>query len=144
MSHILSRLRRPRLPRWLTCAGLVAALFAPGCASAPVAVKGPVTTFEQKMAWMLQLEDRRVLRIEPPAPAPAPAVPPRRGRVVTPAPAAPIPDLMTLAADPESRIRRRAALAIGRVGLAEGVKPLTTTLGDADPEVREMSAFALG
>ena len=35
-------------------------------------------------------------------------------------------------------------MAIGRVGLAEGVKPLTGALADADPEVREMAAFALG
>src|SRR5262249_3354535 len=42
------------------------------------------------------------------------------------------------------RVRRRAALAIGHVGLADGVAPLLATLGDPDVEVRQMSAFALG
>jgi len=46
--------------------------------------------------------------------------------------------------DSEARIRRRAALAVGRVGLVEGVEPLVRVLDDADPEVRQMAAFALG
>jgi cyclophilin family peptidyl-prolyl cis-trans isomerase len=124
-------------------AWLLAALAASGCASAPAAVKkGPTTTFEQKMAWMLQLEDQRLLRVE--SPPPVAVVAPRHGHV-QPAPPPPIaPDLAGLIADPEPRVRRRAALAIGRVGLSEGVKPLTGALADADPEVREMAAFALG
>jgi cyclophilin family peptidyl-prolyl cis-trans isomerase/HEAT repeat protein len=100
-----------------------------------------VTTFEQKMAWMLQLEDRRVLRIE--SPAPAPPLPPRRGRTPPPPPAV-TPDLAALVADAEPRVRRRAAIAMGRVGLPEGVTALSATLGDTDPQVREMAAFALG
>ena len=43
-----------------------------------------------------------------------------------------------------ARIRRQAALAIGRVGLPEGVPPLVKLLADPDPEVRQMAAFALG
>jgi len=46
--------------------------------------------------------------------------------------------------DADARIRRRAALAVGRVGLREGVSPLTSLLADPDPEVRQMAAFALG
>ena len=46
--------------------------------------------------------------------------------------------------DDEARIRRRAALAIAHVGLAEGVTPLVGLLADPDPEVRQMTAFALG
>ena len=47
--------------------------------------------------------------------------------------------------DGEGRVRRRAALAVGRVGLAEGVEPLARLLAnDPDPEVRQMVAFALG
>ena len=42
------------------------------------------------------------------------------------------------------RVRRRAALAVGRVGLAEGVEPLTRLLDDSEIEVRQMAAFALG
>ena len=41
-------------------------------------------------------------------------------------------------------MRRRAALAIGHVGLAEGVPPLIEALADTDAEVRQMAAFALG
>src|SRR5207244_8420209 len=54
------------------------------------------------------------------------------------------PDLIALLADPEPRIRRRAALAIGRVGLPEGGAPLQPLLADPDPEVRQMAAFGLG
>ena len=104
-------------------------------------------TFEQKMAWMLRLEDQRILRAPAPAAA-TPAEPPgSKGRRAKPAPVAPppAPDLMPLLADPEGRVRRRAALAIGRVGLAEGMPPLAAVLaGDRDPEVRQMAAFAMG
>jgi cyclophilin family peptidyl-prolyl cis-trans isomerase/HEAT repeat protein len=46
---------------------------------------------------------------------------------------------------PDARIRKRAALAAGRIGL-EGAVPLLTEmlLTDRDNEVREMAAFALG
>ena len=125
-------------------AAVAATILAGGCASAPPAAKpSPKIPFEQKTAWILQLEDRRVLRIEPP-PAPAPVVAPRgRAPVVAPAPVI-TTDLTTLVTDPEARIRRRAAMAIGRVGLPEGIQSLITALADTDPDVREMAAFALG
>ena len=98
------------------------------------------------MAWMLQLEDRRVLRVEVP-PAPAPVVAPR-GRKPVAASAAPAPeaapDLTALITDSEARIRRRAAIAIGRTGLREGIPQLSAALGDADPDVRSTAAFAIG
>ena len=56
----------------------------------------------------------------------------------------PKPDLLDLLADAEPQLRRRAALAIGRVGRTEGVAPLTASLFDPQVEVRQMSAFALG
>jgi cyclophilin family peptidyl-prolyl cis-trans isomerase/HEAT repeat protein len=132
------------MPGRICAAAVAATLLAGGCASAPPATgQSPKISFEQKTALMLQLEDRRILRIEPP-PAPVPvAAPRRRAPVVVPAPVI-TADLTTLVADPEARIRRRAALAIGRVGLREGIQPLTTALGDADPDVREMAAFGLG
>jgi HEAT repeat protein/cyclophilin family peptidyl-prolyl cis-trans isomerase len=69
----------------------------------------------------------------------------RRTPVVAPPPPPPAPpDLITLLSDEEARVRRRAALAIGRVGLAEGVPPLVALFADTDPEVRQMAAFALG
>jgi len=126
---------------------LLAVLLASACASAPVAAPAaPSTTFEQKMAWMLQLEDRRILRLEIPPPPVAPVPVGRRGRTRPAPPPPPVvtPDLTALVADAEPRVRRRAAIAIGRVGLPDGIAPLTAALGDAVPEVREMAAFGLG
>jgi HEAT repeat protein/cyclophilin family peptidyl-prolyl cis-trans isomerase len=128
---------------------LLIAIGASACASAPPPAPAPPSgpTFEQKMAWILRLEDHRILRDPAPAiaPAPQPAPPPsRRGSspAVTPPPP---PDLVRLLSDGEARIRRRAALAVGRVGLREGVRPLIALLtGDPEPEVRQMAAFALG
>jgi hypothetical protein len=137
----------PMLGSWACCvAATLIAAASGGCASAPPAAPPAVaTTLEQKMAWMLQLEDRRVLRLETPPPAVPPTVAPTRGRAASvPAPPAVTPDLTRLVTDPQPRVRRRAAMAIGRVGLADGIKPLTATLADADPEVREMAAFGLG
>jgi len=129
----------------------VFALGASACASAPPAAPPAafVPTFEQKSSWILRLEDQRILRESAPAPPPpAAAVPPATGSrgqsaIATLAPPPP-PDLIRLMADGEARVRRRAALAIGRVGLAEGVEPLVRVLEDPDPEVRQMAAFALG
>ena len=90
------------------------------------------------MASILRLEDQRILRDPAPPPPPPPTT---RGRPVTPPPP---PDLVRLLSDDEARVRRRAALAVGHVGLSEGVAPLVTTLGDPEPEVRQMAAFALG
>src|SRR5688572_5411402 len=104
--------------------------------------KPPTTSFEQKMTWILQLEDQRSLRM--PAPVTIPA-PPTRGRSPQVAPVPPpTGDLIALLNDTEPRVRRRAALAIGRVGLVDGVAPLAGALTDTDPEVRQMVAFAIG
>jgi HEAT repeat protein len=136
--------------RRMSIACLVA-FAASACASAPKAAPavtpaGP--TFEQKMGAILRLEDHRVLR--DPAPPVAPTPPPpvavrgRKAPVVAPPAPPPPPDLVLLLSDGEARTRRRAALAIGRVGLAEGVPPLVGLFADTDPEVRQMAAFALG
>ena len=116
------------------------------CASAPpAAAKTPTPagpTFEQKMAWILRLEDQRVLH--DPAPAVPPAAPVQAGRNAAVAAQPVVGDLIRLLGDDEARVRRRAALAVGRVGLAEGVQPLVGLLSDMDVEVRQMAAFALG
>jgi len=118
MRKSLSRLRflRP----WVI--GL--SLLWPGCGpkAAPIATNAtpPPTVFEQKMRWILQLEDQRQLR--------------GGGG-----------DLLALLGDQEARIRRRSALAAGRVKLPEAIPALTTTLqNESDPEVRQMAAFAMG
>jgi cyclophilin family peptidyl-prolyl cis-trans isomerase/HEAT repeat protein len=109
------RILRP----WFFCL----CLLWPGCASTPAPPVDAATTptaFEQKTRWILQLEDERQLR--------------GGGG-----------DLASLLSDPEARIRRRAALAIGRVRLTEGIAALTPVLqADADAEVRQMAAFAMG
>jgi HEAT repeat protein/cyclophilin family peptidyl-prolyl cis-trans isomerase len=119
-------------------------LVAAGCASAPpAAAPAPPPKavdprrYEQKVAAMLRLEDQRILREPAPSEPPAP-----RGRAGVAPP--PVPEFIRLLTDEEARVRRRAALAIGHVGLSEGVAPLVTALGDAEPEVRQMAAFALG
>ena len=110
--------------RWLSAA---AALLCGACAAAPPPVLAPPpATYEQKIAAILRLEDRRVLE-EAPAPPPA------------------VTSLTALLGDDEGRIRRRAALGVGRAGLAEGVAVLTPVLAqDREPEGRAMAAFALG
>jgi HEAT repeat protein len=127
---------------------LALTLMTAACASAPPAPAlsppppprpvGP--TFEQKMAGILRLEDQRVLR----DPAPPPPPPPGGNVPVDVAPPPAPPDLARLLVDEEARVRRRAALAVGRVGLRDGVDLLLPLLGDVDPEVRQMTAFALG
>ena len=111
------------------------------CATTPPPAP-PVIPFETKMSWIIRLEDQRILR-DPAVPiAPPPVTQGRRN--VVPAPPPP-PDLILLLEDGEARIRRRAALAAGRVGLPDAVPALIRLLQtDTDVEVRQMAAFALG
>ena len=91
----------------------------------------------------MRLEDSRILR-EPNPPPPVILSPAtgRRPAIVAP----PLPtDLVRLMRDAEARVRRRAALAAGRVGLPEAIEPLSALLAsDTEVEVRQMAAFALG
>ncbi len=121
----------------LTLGALVA-----GCAPAPKpalpAAPSPIT-LDQKVSWLLRLEQERVLRdpsIEVPAPQGASAE-----RVLAPARS---PDLTELLQDTDPNVRRRAALAIGRVASPAGVAPLVASLDDADEQVRAAAAFGLG
>ena len=113
-----------RFPSLRATVALVALIVASGCG--PVVAPQvspttpPLTAFDQKMRWILQLEDERQLK--------------GGGG-----------DLLALLQDPEARVRRRAALATGRVRLPAGVPGLIAQLeSDKDPEVRQMAAFALG
>ncbi len=92
---------------------------------------------------MIRLEDQRILR-DPNPPPPVVLVPATRTEPAIVAPPPPS-DLFRLLGDGEARVRRRAALALGRVGLRDAVEPLTRVLAaDAEAEVRQMAAFALG
>jgi HEAT repeat protein/cyclophilin family peptidyl-prolyl cis-trans isomerase len=138
--------------RLAAAALLTATAISTACKSAPVvppATRPAGPPFEQKMSWILRLEDQRVLHDPaPPLPPPPPPPPATKGQQKTPAavppPPPPPPDLVRLLQDDEARIRRRAALAVGHVALTDGVAPLVATLKDQDPEVRQMAAFALG
>jgi cyclophilin family peptidyl-prolyl cis-trans isomerase/HEAT repeat protein len=146
------RLTSLSAPAVLSVAWLVAACGGGG----PTPQLRPDTqvTYEQKMGWILRFEDHRVLGDAPsalaaPPPAAAPPAPARArassGEVVFATTLPPAYGLERLLVDPDSRIRRRAALAIGRVGLRAGVPLLLPALAaDPEPEVRQMSAFALG
>ena len=109
--------------------------------SAPAPTVAPVA-WEEKLGWILRLEDQRLLR-EPNPPAPVILRPATRTEPPLVAPPQPS-DLIRLLSDSEARVRRRAALAAGRVGLPAAVEPLTRLLTDEEFEVRQMAAFALG
>jgi cyclophilin family peptidyl-prolyl cis-trans isomerase/HEAT repeat protein len=129
------------MPRYVPATILTAAILGLGaCASLPPG-PGPAVplSYEEKMVALLRLEDQRVLRL-PESDQPPPIVTAPGAPVPTPP-----PDLLTLLRDDEARLRRRAAVAVGRVGLAEGIAPLVVVLeSDPEPDVRKMAAFALG
>jgi cyclophilin family peptidyl-prolyl cis-trans isomerase/HEAT repeat protein len=120
-------------------------IVAAGCmpTKAPETVpQVPRVSWEQKLAWIVRLEDQRLLRDTNPS---APTILRPATKTLPALVAPPLPsDLLVLLGDPEARVRRRAALALGRVGLPEAVGPLTKLLADEEPEVRQMAAFALG
>lgn len=135
-------------PAVLLHSALITALLSAACAPASsprISTPGPappVITWAQKLSWIVRLEDQRLLR----DPNPPPAVVLRPATAREPAIVAPPPpsDLIRLLHDPEARVRRRAALAAGRVGLPGAVPALVERLADDEPEVRQMAAFALG
>ena len=122
------------------CASAPTTAAVPASPSAPPDI--PVVTWEQKLGWILRLEDQRQLR-DPYAPPPVILRPATRTepQIVAPPPPS---DLLRLLGDSEARVRRRAALAAGRIGLRAAVEPLTRMLSDEEFEVRQMAAFALG
>jgi len=112
---------RSQSPRALVALVVLLAAGACGPKVAPqITATPPVAAFDQKIRWILQLEDERQLK--------------GGGG-----------DLLALLQDSEARVRRRAALASGRVRLPAAVPGLVTLLeNDKDFEVRQMAAFALG
>ena len=141
----LDMTRGPRSAQSVIPSLILVVSLAAACAKPPGTELPAPVTFDEKVEWILRLENQRVLRDAPDVsptgdPAAASPSPPRSARVAP----RPQPDLVVLLADPEPQLRRRAALAIGRVGLQEGVEPLIVALADPELEVRQMSAFALG
>ena len=123
----------------------VLTLFIGACVGTPAVVPVAPPTFDEKVIWILRLENQRVLRDSPDIPlvpdGTAESPPPARDTAVS---LRPEPDLVALVSDPEPQLRRRAALALGRIGLPQGVPPLIAALSDPVWEVRQVSAFALG
>jgi cyclophilin family peptidyl-prolyl cis-trans isomerase/HEAT repeat protein len=103
-------------------------------ATVPVTAPAPDVPLETRIGWVLRLEQQRQLR-EPQTVFTPPATPFARATRA---------DLELLVRDDDPRIRRRAALAIGRVGMADGVGALTAALADPDEEARAGAAFGLG
>ena len=128
-----------------TCVAAVLIVLAicVGCARTPPVTPSLPPTFDEKMGWILRLEDQRVLSDTPRA-MPLEAESSEASAPPTAVSLRPEPDLVALLTDSEPQLRRRAALAIGRVGRAEGTAPLVARLADPEPEVRQMAAFALG
>ena len=124
---------------WAIAFVLCAASCVPKAPPAPPTPPAPPPVpLDTKAAWTLRLEHQRMLHdpgVEAAGPA---AVGPR---ALVPASTA---DLEALALDPEPAIRRRALLAIGRVGSPDGLRTLVPALTDPDESVRATAAFALG
>jgi cyclophilin family peptidyl-prolyl cis-trans isomerase/HEAT repeat protein len=115
-------------------------LAAAGCVSVPIV--SPVITWEEKLDWIVQLEYRRLIRDPNPLDSVVLVPPPSAvsASVVLPNSS----DLIQFLADDEARVRRRAALALGRVGHRDAVEPLVLLLDDPRFQVRQMAAFSLG
>lgn len=124
---------------------LCVAILAAGCARTPTVVPSAPPTFDEKVSWILRLENQRLIRDAPRMPVVPDAVEGEQSANRQSAVSLrPEPDLLALLTDPEPQLRRRAALAIGRIGGSEGVVPLISSLADPEVEVRQMAAFALG
>ena len=112
-----------------------------GCARTPTVVVPTLPTFDEKISWILRLEDQRLIRDTSDLTSSNDAIEDLEALVQD----VPMePDLVLLLSDSEPQIRRRAALALGRLGLQEAVEPLISSLKDPQVEVRQMSAFSLG
>lgn len=127
-------------------ASIVAGFSIAGCASAPPAVVPvvapvPLPSLDTKIAWILRLENQRMLRDGVLPPLAAGGANPSASLLVRPATT---PDLADLAADVDPSVRRRSAMAIGRIKDPAGLPLLVSALQDPTPEVRAMAAFGLG
>jgi cyclophilin family peptidyl-prolyl cis-trans isomerase/HEAT repeat protein len=107
----------------LPAAVAVLVLAASACKeTAPPVLVPPQPSFTEDMAAIIRLEDLRVLRDAPESPR----------------------DLTAIARRSESRLRNRAAIAMGRVGDPAARITLEGLLADPEPGVRQSAAFGLG
>ena len=139
-SEVLSGEGGPRTMQYIQLL-LAVSLGLMACAPPPV-LPEPAPSFEEKTAWILRLEDQRLLRDPVLKLGLAQSLEDKAGVLDVLPPA--VPDLTQLLDDSSVLVRRRAALGIGRVRSAEGVEPLVRVLSDPVAQVRQMSAFALG
>jgi HEAT repeat protein/cyclophilin family peptidyl-prolyl cis-trans isomerase len=93
------------------------------------------------MGWILRLEQQRTLGDAAAVAVTAPVADEVAPRTFAPATSA---GLDRLALDPDPSVRRRAVLAIGRIGMLDGLPYLVSALQDSDAEVRAMAAFSIG
>jgi HEAT repeat protein/cyclophilin family peptidyl-prolyl cis-trans isomerase len=138
--------------RLIRVGAIAAGLLVPACKSTstpspvlpsatPAAGPRPVASIDKRVGWLLRLEQSRVLR--DPGIGPRTAAAPGGGAARTFAPATE-PDLVALALDPDAGVRRRAVLAIGRVGMPDGLPAVVAALADPAEDVRATAAFAAG
>ena len=122
---------------------LVVSLSSCSTSVPPIAV--PVApSIDDQISWILRLEDQRKLA----DPITESVLPdnqiPTDDTVIEPLEPVLRPDLVLLATEGSPSVRRRAALALGRIGVSGGVETLSSLLNDSEPEVRQMAAFGLG
>ena len=116
-----------------------------GCSTSVPPIAVPVApSIDDQLSWILRLEDQRKLA----DPITESVLPdnqiPTDGTVIEPLEPVLRPDLVLLATEGSPSVRRRAALALGRIGVSGGVETLSSLLKDSEPEVRQMAAFGLG
>ena len=129
------------LPLRLTSFLLVALI---GCTSVPPIVAPVAPSIDEQISWILRLEDQRKFADPMSESVALDAQPTGEDSFVVPPEPILRPDLVRLATEGSPLIRRRAALALGRIGVSRGVETLTILLNDSEPEVRQMAAFGLG
>jgi cyclophilin family peptidyl-prolyl cis-trans isomerase/HEAT repeat protein len=122
--------------------------IAAGCSSAsPAVVVTPPAppappSLDTKIGWVLRLENQRTLKD---ADAPSPNGVPGAAPAASPGfRQASVPDLAELVLDTDSLVRRRSAIALGRVKDPAGLPLLQARLQDPVADVRAAAAFGLG
>ncbi len=115
-----------------------------GCTSVPPVAVPVAPSIDEQISWILRLEDQRKLADPVPESVVSDNEVEPENSLVEPSEPTLRPDLVLLATEGSPSVRRRAALALGRIGVTGGVEVLSSLLHDSEPEVRQMAAFGLG